>query len=129
MPEQGAPVEKKKRRGSETRARKKIVPVRCTPEEYAEITAKAEAAGLSAGGFLRKCALNRVTPRTQRRAPVDLVMIAKAMAELRRIGNNINQIARSVNMNEPADSERLNHVLDEYAVTLRLLREASGRFV
>ena len=55
MAEREAPVEKKKKSGSETRARKIILPVRLTPEEHAEIIAKAEAAGLSAGGFLRAC--------------------------------------------------------------------------
>ena len=112
---------------SQKRARTKSIKAACTPKEFAEILAKAEAAGVSAGGFLRTCALNRVTPGTQRRAPVDLEMLGKAMAELRRVGNNINQIARSTNMNEPTDSERLNQALSEYMATLRQFREASGR--
>lgn len=127
MAERGTPVEKKKKSGSENRARKKIVPVRFTPEEHAEIIAKATATSLSAGGFLRACGLGRVTPGTKRRAPADRAIFEKAIAELRRVGNNINQLAKAANMKEPTDSARLNHALDEYMITLRQLREASGR--
>ena len=117
----------KRHSGSQKRQRHRGVYVACTPEEKAAIFEKAQANGLSAGGYLRMCALNRVTPGTKRRAPVDLAMLGKAMAELRHVGNNINQIARSTNMNEPADSERLHQALSEYMATLRQLREASGR--
>lgn len=112
---------------SQERGRTKSIKTACTPEEYAEITAKAEAAGLSAGGFLRALGLGRVTAGTKRRASIDYVLLGKAIAELRRVGNNINQLAKAANMQEPADSERLNHALDEYMAALRILREASGR--
>ena len=112
---------------SQKRGRTKPISAACTPEEHAEITAKAKAAGLSAGGYLRACALGRVTPGTQRRAPADREMMEEAIAELRRVGNNINQIARAANMNEPTDSVSLNHALKEYMNTLHQLREASGR--
>lgn len=127
MTERGTPVEKKKKSGSENRARKIILPVRLTAEEHAEITAKAEAAGVSAGGFLRACGLGQVTPGTKRRAPADKAILERVIAELRRVGNNINQIARAANMNEPTDSVSLNHALSEYMATLHQLREASGR--
>lgn len=112
---------------SQKRGRTKSVGVACTPEEHAEITAKAAAAGLSAGGFLRACGLGRVTPGTKCRAPADRAIIERAIAELRRVGNNINQLARAANMNEPMDSVSLNHALNEYMTTLQQLREASGR--
>jgi hypothetical protein len=127
MTERGTPVEKKKKSGSETRARKINQPVRLTAEEHAEITAKAEAANLSVGGFLRACGLGQVTPGTKRRAPADKAILERVIAELRRVGNNINQIARAANMNEPTDSVSLNHALNEYMATLQQLREASGR--
>lgn len=112
---------------SQKRGRTKSISAACTPEEHAEITAKAKAAGLSAGGFLRACGLGRVTPGTKRRAPADRVIFEQAIAELRRVGNNLNQIARAANMNEPTDGVRLKHALDEYMTTLHQLREASGR--
>lgn len=112
---------------SQKRGRTKSISAACTPEEYAEIKARAEAAGLSAGGFLRACALGQVTAGTKRRAPADRAILEKAIAELRRVGNNINQIARAANMNEPTDRVRLNHALNEYSATLQQLREARGR--
>jgi hypothetical protein len=125
--ERETPVGKKKKSGSETRARKIILPVRLTAQEHATITAKAEAANLSAGGFLRACGLGRVTPGTKRRAPADKAILERAIAELRRVGNNINQIARAANMNEPMDSVRLDHALKDYEITLHQFRKANGR--
>jgi len=73
---------------------------------------------------LRACALKRVTPRAKKRVPVDRPILERAIAEMRRIGNNINQIAHTSNMNQPTDSEQLHHVLEEHIKTLQLLREA-----
>ena len=68
-----------------------------------------------------------MTPGTKRRAPADRAILERVIAELRRVGNNINQIARAANMNEPTDSVSLNNALNEYMATLHQLREASGR--
>lgn len=118
---------KKGHSGSQTRKRHKGIYVACTPEEKTAISEKAQASGLSTAGFLRKCALNRVTPGTQRRVPYDRIVLEDAITQLRRAGNNLNQLARAANMLEPVDSERLNHALDEYLGVLRQLREARGK--
>ena len=71
-----------------------------------------------------------ITPKTKWiifNSPSNPSGAAYSKAELRRIGNNINQIARAANMNEPTDSVSLNHALNEYMTTLQQLREASGR--
>ena len=109
---------------SQTRQRKYGVYVACTEEERDAINKKAAEAGLSAAGFLRACALNKVTARTKRRPPVDREILEKAIAELRRVGNNINQIARAANMNEPTEAGLLAAALDDYAETLQQLRAA-----
>ena len=109
---------------SQNRTRTKSIRAAVTPEEYVEINEKAAAAGLSVSGFLRACALGRVTPKTKRRAPVDSQILERAIAEMRRIGNNINQIAHASNLNLPSDPEHLHQVLKEHTETLQLLREA-----
>jgi hypothetical protein len=119
--------ERREKGRSETRERKTVLSVRVTPDERAAITGKAEAAGLSTGGFLRACALRRVTPGTKRRAPADSKILERAIAEMRRIGNNINQLARAANMNHPANSVMLSHALNEFTETLQQLREARAR--
>lgn len=116
--------DKKSRSGSQTRKRNKTISVAFTPDELAEVMVKAEAAGLNAVTFLRKCGMDRTPPRTQRRVPYDRAALEKAIMDLRRVGNNFNQLARAANMNEPVDSERLIQALDEFSDVLRKLREA-----
>lgn len=115
---------KKSRSGSQTRKRNKTICVALTPDELAEVRVKAEAAGLNAVTFLRKCGMDRVPPRTQRRVPYDRAALEKAITDLRRVGNNLNQLARAANMNEPVDSKRLNQALAEFTAVLNVLREA-----
>jgi len=64
-----------------------------------------------------------VTPRTKRRVPVDRQILERAIAEMRRMGSNINQIAQASNMNHPTDFEYLHHVLEEHVKTLKLPQE------
>ena len=109
---------------SQKRERTKTIRVACTPNEHAAIVEKAEAAELSLAGYLRACGLKRVTPGTQRRVPIDREILEIAIGELRRVGNNLNQLARAANMNQPTDSERLNQALHDYVAALRDLREA-----
>jgi len=61
--------------------------------------------------FLRGSGLSRVKPRAKPRVPVDRQILEHAIAEMRRIGNNINHIAHASNLNQPTDSDYLYHVL------------------
>ena len=119
--------EKKKKSGSQNRQRKRGVYVACTEEERAAIGEKAKAAGLSAGGYLRACGLSRVTARTKKCAPVDREVLEHAIAALRRVGNNINQLAKAANMNQPTDSALLQRSLKAYVFVLQELREARAQ--
>lgn len=70
-----------------------IMKFRATEEEAAEIRRKANAAGMTVSRFLRTAAVN---------SQVVLYNTADVFgirSELRRIGNNINQIAMVVNSN------------------------------
>jgi hypothetical protein len=109
---------------SQNRQRTKTIRAAFTPEEYCTVIEKAEAAGKSAGGFLRDCGLGMATPGTKKRAPADSAILEHAIAEMRRIGNNINQLSRAANMEQPLDSARLRQALSEHLATLQLLREA-----
>lgn len=63
---------------SEKRQRTALLPsIRCLPEEKEQIKEKAEAAGLSLGEYLRRCALSR---RIQAKCDTKLIM------ELSRLG-------------------------------------------
>jgi hypothetical protein len=109
---------------SQNRKRTQIVRTAFTPEEYAELIEKAAAAEMSAAGFLRASGLGRATPRTKRRPPVDGEKLERAIAEMRRIGNNLNQLAHASNMLLPPDAAQLRQSQQELLETLKLLREA-----
>lgn len=70
--------------------RNAIIMFRCTETEKAVLRARAETAGLSAAELLRE-ALGLAQPR--RRKPVPRLVLA-----LGRIGGNLNQIARQLNV-------------------------------
>jgi hypothetical protein len=119
-----APPLRGKKSGSQTRQRHCGIYVACTPDEKTAITAKATATGLSAGGYVRACALGKETPRTLHRAPVDRELLGLGIAELRRVGNNINQLAHTSNQGLWFDPDKLKDALRDYAATLEKLREA-----
>lgn len=68
--------------------------LRLTEAEAARIRAAAESRGLTVSAYVRRAALGGEVPP----APVaDAGELRELYAELRRIGNNLNQIARSMN--------------------------------
>jgi hypothetical protein len=68
-----------------------------TPAERAELETRARVAGLSLSSFCRAAALGEAGPRARRRPTVEAALLAQTHAELRRVGNNLNQIARALN--------------------------------
>jgi hypothetical protein len=79
------------------RQRTEQMVVRCTPEERAELEARAVRAGLAVGAYLRQQALGGSGPRARRRPPVDADALLLLEGQLGRIGNNLNQLARAAN--------------------------------
>ena len=82
--------------GSETRQRKKRLPVRCTDAELAAFKAAAETSGFdSVAAFIRLRALETSGPRPL--SKLDRATLCLLLAELGKIGSNINQLARTAN--------------------------------
>jgi hypothetical protein len=79
------------------RQRTEQMVVRCTPEERAELEARAVRAGLAVGAYLRQQALGGSGPRARRRPPADAAALLLVEGQLGRIGNNVNQLARAAN--------------------------------
>ncbi len=78
------------------------VVLRCTAQEKDKLKAQAEAAGVTISALLR-ATLGLVKPTRRRAAPkVD----PRLVAELSRIGTNLNQIARAVNTATSAGEAR-----------------------
>jgi hypothetical protein len=83
--------------GSDKRQRGETVTVRLTSDERATLDALSSRSGLTAGAFMRAAAFGDAGPRAQRRPPVDHKALRQLLGECGRVGNNLNQIARSLN--------------------------------
>lgn len=74
---------------AEKRQRDKVLGIRLTEKERQKIVDKAKSVNMSTNEFIIKC-----TNKAKIKAPLDLKPVT---LELKRIGNNINQIAMKAN--------------------------------
>jgi hypothetical protein len=80
------------------RQRQRFVGVRLDDAEFAELERRARQAGLSVGAYCRERTLGSAGPRAKREQPTaDTKLLARNMAELNRVGVNLNQMARALN--------------------------------
>jgi hypothetical protein len=100
-------AEKRTRPHSETRQREKRITVRFLDTEYEVLTAKADAAGLTPGAYVRTCALGSTGPRARRSPTIDRELAARAIAELNKAGSNLNQIAHTLNIGFQPEREEV----------------------
>jgi len=105
--------------GSDKRRRPRQSLVRWTDEEFNAIAAKADRAGLAVAAFMRAAALGDPGPRAQRRPPADHVALRQLLGHVGRIGNNINQIARALNIAEKGGFTELPEALRACPAALR----------
>ena len=102
------------------RKRGKQVAFRMTGEEFEALMKKIEESGMSQQQYLIKC--------TTEKPIVNTSGIKEITPELKRIGNNLNQIAKSCNQGQKAsygEVQRLGKELNEVWQLLRQL--AQGR--
>jgi len=117
----------KKPHGSEQRERQKSVRARVTETEYAAIEERARAAGLSTAAYLRACALGDSGPRAKRAPTVNGELLATALADLNRVGNNLNQIAHHLNAGGHPDRAKMADARAELIACLQVIFQALGR--
>ena len=91
---------------SEKRQRTVLRPARFTPEEAARFDAKAKPYG-GASAFIRYIALDHPLPRSK----VEVQLLSQ-VAEMGKIGSNINQIAHRYNMAEGRPSGNIEGALE-----------------
>ena len=93
---------------SEKRKRQFRVTIRLDEAEHTQINDRAENAGLTLSGYFRSAVLNTPPPPQSRRPPVDRAELAKLLAAIGRIGNNVNQLARVANAGSWPESKDLS---------------------
>lgn len=107
------------KRRSETRQKGLMIGFRVTLEEKAEIEAAAEEAGLTVGSFVRDKILTRCQTRKSRRPTVDRVLLSKTLAQLGKVGANLNQAVKLGHEGHVRGIEKAVSFLEE----LRILKE------
>jgi Bacterial mobilisation protein (MobC) len=119
------PPKNKLRSGSEKRQRGNLT-IRLDEAERAKLKTRAGDRALSLAAYIRLCALGDSGPRARRRAPVNGELLARANADLNRIGNNLNQIARVLNRKESVAMRAIEATTAELLVCLAAVRRAAG---
>jgi len=82
----------------------RIVPIRFTPEQYEQLSEKANRAGMAIGAAARVILLGAAGPRAVKRPPVEKVELARLLGAIGKLGSNVNQIARAFNEGRDAPS-------------------------
>jgi hypothetical protein len=85
---------------------------------------RAAEAGLSVSSYLRAAALGNAGPRARRAPTIEKEALGKAIAELNRVGNNVNQIARAMNIGKDYDDAFLRTSVAEMRAVLTALLKA-----
>jgi hypothetical protein len=108
--------------GSENRKRTKTLTARVNAEECRIVKEKAKAAG-GVSALFRSAVLGYKLPKSR----TDTQAVAKLLAELGKIGSNINQIAYHLNAGRPGDTmealitEALRDLLEMRGGCMRVL--------
>ena len=93
-----------KRRRTVPDPKTRIVTIRFTPEQYEQLSEKANRAANDIGPMIRTIVLGSPGPRAVRRPPVEKVELARLLGAIgkvesahNKIGSNVNQIAKALN--------------------------------
>ena len=113
---------------SEKRQREKQIKLRCTAEEFAAVTAKASASGMSNAAYARAAMLGDAGPRAQRRLPMDADKFRRVEALHAKYGTNLNQIAKNGNSGHPVDLPELRLALKQWGEIRDLINKALGEY-
>jgi len=119
-------VEPRKRKPPQRR-RARFVGIRLDEEEFARLDGRARDAGLTAGAFLRSCALGDAGPRAKRRPPIEREELARLSAAVGRVGNNVNQIAHALNAGGDVVPAEIKSAIGAVMETLGDIRRVMGR--
>lgn len=82
---------------SEKRQRTEYIRARVTPEEKQRFLTRCTSSGLSTGDYIRQVCLDMKPLRAVRKVSVERKLLAQAINQMARYGNNLNQVVRKLN--------------------------------
>lgn len=91
------------RTGTNKRQRSTVITARFNDHEAEALRKLADKSGLSIASLIRNALLNTPPPRAPRRPSVNHQAAARVLAQLGKIGSNINQLAHHANAGRPLD--------------------------
>jgi hypothetical protein len=111
-----------KRSGSETRNASEIIVVRYPMQEYEELKRRVERSGLTLSAYIRQASTGIAQKgKTAKAVTARQKLAGRYLAELGKIGSNLNQLARAANMNQ-AGAREFEAALKEANAFNKLLR-------
>jgi hypothetical protein len=113
--------------GTEKRVRNRHITVRLSADERSAVDAAAERAGLTPGSYARQLLLGAPAPRQVRRPPVERKELARLLAELGKIGGNLNQLAKAANSGVVVYSGEIDAAIDSLLEVRNAILAALGR--
>jgi len=122
-----APETRRTQSGSQKRRRQHVVNITFDDMEFMQTQDKASAAGLSLAGFGRAAILGSPGPRARRRPPLNAELLAYAVAQLNRVGNNLNQLNKRLNAAQAAGAADASAAIAETRAAIRQICETLGR--
>ena len=102
------------------------ISIRLSEDERTDIENRADRAGLSMGGYCKSVIFNTPPPRRSRRAPLDKAELARLTGQVSKLGSNVNQIARHLNMTSAYDIVELKEALVDLAEIRAAIMKALG---
>jgi hypothetical protein len=115
-----------RRRSDKRRAQDRIT-FRVLPAERAEIEADAGAAERTLGSYIRSRLLAATATPPRRRPSLEAALLTRILAELKREGNNINQIALHANTGGLLEAGELRAMQVRHDRAIVVVLDALGR--
>ncbi|GAB5527500.1 MAG: hypothetical protein Roseis2KO_53720 [Roseivirga sp.] len=121
MTQRKQPYDKDKNRSRSAR-----VFVRLLPEEKQAFEKRCLESGLSQADYFRQKCLNGKPIRKRKNLNVEALELTRCLAQLGKIGSNLNQMAKETNMGYLPTNDELDIALVEHRQLMAKIRKALG---
>ena len=100
--------------------------IRLSDTERLDIESRAQRAGLSMGGYCKFVIFNTDPPRRSRRVVPEKAELSRLIGQVSRVGANINQIAKQLNMYSAIDVVEVSNAMVDVAELRASIMKALG---